>query len=66
MLQREPAARRSHEGTAGGDDGSEPASHQGLVPKQAMQGQEEGNPDEATAAAGEGLSQWGVTRLNFS
>ena len=66
MLQREPATRRSHEGAAGGDDGSEPASHQGLVPKQTMQGQEEGNPDEATAAAGEGLSQWGVTHLNLS
>jgi len=56
VLQREPTARRSHERAAGGDDGSEPASHQGLVPKQTMQGQEEGNPDEATAAAGEGLS----------
>lgn len=57
MLQREPAARCPHEGTAGGDDGSEPASHQGLVPEQTLQGQEEGNPDEATAAAGKGLSQ---------
>lgn len=66
MLQREPAARRTHEGAAGGDDGSEPASHQGLVPKQTMQGQEESNPNEATAAAGEGLSQWSVTHLNLS
>jgi hypothetical protein len=31
-----------------------------------MQGQEEGHPDEATAAAGEGLSQWGVTHFNMS
>jgi hypothetical protein len=30
-----------------------------------MQGQEEGHPDEATAAAGEGLSQWGVTCFNM-
>jgi len=66
VLQREPATRRPHEGAAGGDDRSEPASHQGLVSKQTLQGQEEGNPDEATAAAGEGLSQWGVTHLNLS
>jgi hypothetical protein len=31
-----------------------------------MQGQEESNPNEATAAAGEGLSQWSVTHLNLS
>lgn len=56
MLQREPTARCPHERTAGGDDWSEPASHQGLVPKQALQGQEEGDPHEAAASAGEGLS----------
>ena len=66
MLQREPTARCTHEGTAGGNDWSEPASNQGLVPEQTLQRQEEGHPDEATAAAGEGLSQCGVTNLNLS
>lgn len=63
MLQREPATRRPDEGATGGDDGSQPASHQGLVSKQALQGQEEGDPHEAAASAGEGLSQQGVTTL---
>ncbi|KAK7913651.1 hypothetical protein WMY93_013862 [Mugilogobius chulae] len=37
LLQRKPAARRAHEGAAGGDDRPEPQGHQSLVPKQALQ-----------------------------
>lgn len=66
MLQREPETRRFNEGAAGGDDGSKPASHQGLVPEQTLQGQKEGYPDEATAAAGEGLFQWNVTNFTLT
>lgn len=36
LLQRQPAARRAHEGAAGGDDRAEPARHPGLVPEQAL------------------------------
>uniref|UniRef100_A0A8P0NSY8 ISL LIM homeobox 2 n=1 Tax=Canis lupus familiaris TaxID=9615 RepID=A0A8P0NSY8_CANLF len=51
LLRRQPAARRAHEGAAGGDDGPEPAGHPRLVPEQAVQGQEEVHPHEAAAAA---------------
>lgn len=54
LLQRQPAARRAHEGTAGGDDESQSESHQGLVPEQALQRQEARDRHEAAAAAGEG------------
>uniref|UniRef100_A0AAQ4RMN6 LIM zinc-binding domain-containing protein n=1 Tax=Gasterosteus aculeatus aculeatus TaxID=481459 RepID=A0AAQ4RMN6_GASAC len=51
LLQRQPAARRAHEGAAGGDDGPQPARHTRVVPEQAVQGQEAQHPDEAAAAA---------------
>lgn len=54
MLQRQPPAGCSHEGTAGRDDGPQPSSHQGLVPEQTLQGQEESDPHEAAVATGEG------------
>ena len=51
MLQRQPAARRAHEGAAGRDDGPEPAGDPGLVPEQAVQRQEEVHPHEAAPTA---------------
>lgn len=51
LLQRQPEARRSDERTAGRDDRPQPASDPRLVPKQAVQGQEEKPADEAAAAA---------------
>lgn len=54
MLRRQPSPRRADEGAAGGDDGAEPARHQGLVPEQALQGQEEDHAAEDADAAREG------------
>lgn len=52
MLQRQPETRRSHEGTAGRNDGAQPQSYPGLVSKQALQRQEAEYTDEtATTAA---------------
>lgn len=51
LLQRQPQARRPNEGAASGDDRPQPASDPGLVPEQAVQGQEEEHTDEAAAAA---------------
>lgn len=57
MLRRQPTPRRPHEGTAGGDDGLVPSRGQGLVPEQAVQGQEESAvPEAGGVAAGEGMS----------
>ena len=49
LLRGQPSARRTHEGAAGGDDGSVLAGGAGLVPEQALQGQEE---DEYEARKG--------------
>lgn len=51
VLCCQPAAGRTHEGAAGGDDWPEPAGHPRLVPEQALQGQEEIHPHETAAAA---------------
>ena len=51
LLQRQPEAGRPDEGAAGGDDGPESAGDPGLVPEQALQGQEEEPADEAAPAA---------------
>ena len=51
LLQRQPAARRAHEGAAGGDDRPEPAGDPRLVPEQALQRQEEVHPHEAAAVS---------------
>ena len=51
MLQRQPAARRPHEGAADGDDGAVSPRHPSVVPEQAMQGQEALHPSQADAAA---------------
>ena len=42
VTQRQPAAGRSDEGAADGDDGAEPEGDQGLVPEQAVQGKHAG------------------------
>lgn len=52
MLQRQPTARRAHEGAAGGDDRPQSPSHPRVVPEQTLQGQEEVHSHEATPAAG--------------
>ncbi|KAH9369972.1 hypothetical protein HPB48_001849 [Haemaphysalis longicornis] len=51
LLRGQPEAGRAHEGAAGRDDGPLAAGHPGLVPEQALQGQEEEPPHEADAAA---------------
>lgn len=51
VLRRQPAARRAHEGAAGGDDRLEPAGHPRVVSEQALQGQEEVDSHEAATAA---------------
>lgn len=51
LLQREPAAGRADEGAAGGNDRPQSQSHPGVVPEQALQGQEEIHPHEAASAA---------------
>ena len=51
VLQRQPEAGRADEGAAGGDDRPEPPGHPGLVPEQALQGQEEVAAHEAAPAA---------------
>lgn len=63
MLRGQPAPRRAHEGAARRDDRPVAARHQGLVPEQALQGQEEDDTHEAADAAGEGWFKyilWGV------
>ena len=54
VLRGQPAPRRPHEGAAGRDDEPVAARDPRLVPEQALQGQEEDDPDEAADAAGEG------------
>ncbi|KAG0418404.1 hypothetical protein HPB47_004869, partial [Ixodes persulcatus] len=56
LLRGQPEAGRAHEGAAGRDDGPVAQGHQGLVPEQALQGQEEEPPHEADAAARKGRS----------
>lgn len=51
MLQRQPETRCADEGAAGGDDRPESPGDPGLVPEQALQRQEEVDPDEAAPAA---------------
>lgn len=54
MLCSESTTGRTHEGATCRDDGPVAARHPRLVPEQAVQGQEEDHPDEATDATGEG------------
>lgn len=51
MLQRQPAARRTHEGAVGGDDGPQSTCYPRLVPEQTLQGQEKVYSHEAAPAA---------------
>src|SRR6218665_2309171 len=57
MLRGEPPTGRPDEGTARRDDWTESEGHQGLVPEQTMQGQEEEHPHEADSAAATGEGQ---------
>lgn len=54
MLRGEPASRRPNEGATRRDDRTLAKSHQGLVPEQKVQGQEEDDTHEAADAAREG------------
>ena len=51
LLLRQPEARCFDEGTAGGNDSPFAEGHQGLVPKQALQGQENTNQNAGEANA---------------
>ena len=53
LLPEQHASRCPHEGAVGGDDGPVPPGDSGLVPKQALQGEEE----EAGGQAGHGTPQ---------
>ena len=50
LLRRQPATRRSDEGTARRDDRAESARHPRLVPEQALQRQETQSADETDTA----------------
>lgn len=54
LLRREPSARRADEGTTSGDDRTKSSRHQGVVPEQTLQGQEEDHAVEDADATGEG------------
>ncbi|KAJ1530755.1 hypothetical protein ONE63_005609 [Megalurothrips usitatus] len=59
LLLGQPPAGRPHEGAAGGDDAAVAQGHPGLVPEQAVQGQEARHRPQAAAAAGEVLGAAG-------
>jgi len=54
VLRRQPATRRSDEGTARRDDRTQSARHPRLVPEQALQGQETVDTAEADPTAPSG------------
>lgn len=54
MLQRESPAGCLDEGATGGNDESLAASHSGVVSEQALQGQEEDDPNKVANATRKG------------
>lgn len=54
MLRSKPPPRRSHEGAISRNDGTQSQSHQGLVPEQKVQRQEENHAAENANATGKG------------
>uniref|UniRef100_A0A8C3XSY3 LIM zinc-binding domain-containing protein n=1 Tax=Chelydra serpentina TaxID=8475 RepID=A0A8C3XSY3_CHESE len=61
LLRGQPSPRRRAEGAAGGADRPQPPRHPGLVPEQALQGQE-AEPREPAAAAAPGKRERGPSR----